>query len=109
MVQYRVRVRASRRGGQGVRVAERGKSARHGEPGISEIMVQRLIARIHANPLRLTFLRSVGKAPEQVGKIEFDVLLPKEWQTQATTQSNRPSGGEKLWRNRLALGAGPCA
>ena len=36
-----------------------------------------LFANIHADPRWLTFLRKIGKAPEQLAKIEFKMTLPQ--------------------------------
>jgi hypothetical protein len=44
--------------------------------GISEIVTENLFDKIHADPRWLAFLRKVGKAPEQLAKIEFKVTLP---------------------------------
>ena len=52
---------------------ERGE---YGDPGISEIVIENLLDKIHADPRWLAFLRKIGKAPEQLAKIEFKVTLP---------------------------------
>ena len=49
----------------------------YGDPGLSEIVVENLFDNIHADPRWLPFLRKIGKAPEQLAKIEFEVKLPK--------------------------------
>ena len=39
-------------------------------------MTENLFDKIHADPRWLAFLRKLGKAPEQLAKIEFKVTLP---------------------------------
>ena len=48
------------------------------DPGLSEIVVENLFDNIHDDPRWLPFLRKLGKAPEQLAKIEFKVTLPQE-------------------------------
>jgi len=55
------------------------KAVEYGDPGISEILLERLFDNIRSDPRWLPFLRKIGKAPEQLAKIEFHVTLPKEW------------------------------
>jgi adenylate cyclase len=52
------------------------KAVEYGDPGISEIVTETLFDKIHADPRWLAFLRKLGKAPEQLAKIEFKVTLP---------------------------------
>jgi TolB-like protein/Tfp pilus assembly protein PilF len=52
------------------------KAIEYGDPGLSEIVTENLFDNIHADPRWLAFLRKVGKAPEQLAKIEFKVTLP---------------------------------
>ena len=40
-------------------------------------VTENLFGKIHADPRWLAFLRKVGKAPEQLAKIEFKVTLPQ--------------------------------
>ena len=47
----------------------------YGDGGISEIVTDNLFDKIHADPRWLPFLRKIGKAPEQLAKIEFKVTL----------------------------------
>jgi len=49
------------------------KAVEYGDPGIGEIVTESLFDKIHADPRWLPFLRKVGKAPEQLAKIEFKV------------------------------------
>jgi len=47
------------------------------DPGLSEVLSQAAFAKMHQDPRWLPFLRKVGKAPEQLAAIKFDVVLPK--------------------------------
>jgi len=49
----------------------------NGSGGFAEIVTENLFDKIHADPRWLPFLRKVGKAPEQLAKIEFKVTLPQ--------------------------------
>jgi TolB-like protein/Tfp pilus assembly protein PilF len=49
----------------------------NGPGGFAEIPIENLFDKIHADPRWLPFLRKVGKAPEQLAKIEFKVTLPQ--------------------------------
>jgi len=53
------------------------KAVEYGDPGIGEIVTESLFDKIHADPRWLSLLRKVGKAPEQLAKIEFKVALPQ--------------------------------
>ena len=53
------------------------KAVEYGDPGLSEIVTDNLFDKIHADPRWLPFLRKIGKAPEQLTKIEFKVTLPQ--------------------------------
>jgi TolB-like protein/cytochrome c-type biogenesis protein CcmH/NrfG len=53
------------------------KAVEYGDSGISEIVTENLFDKIHADPRWLPFLRKIGKAPEQLAKIEFKVTLPQ--------------------------------
>ena len=53
------------------------KAVEYGDPGLGEIVTENLFDKIHADPRWLAFLRKVGKAPEQLAKIEFKVTLPQ--------------------------------
>ncbi len=39
--------------------------------------METLFANIHSDPRWLAFLESIGKSPEQLAAIEFNVTLPK--------------------------------
>jgi TolB-like protein/Flp pilus assembly protein TadD len=47
------------------------------DPGLSGIAAQPLLASLESDPRWLTLLRSVGKAPEQLAAIPFDVIVPR--------------------------------
>jgi TolB-like protein/Flp pilus assembly protein TadD len=53
------------------------RAIEYGDPGLSEIVTENLFDNIHADSRWLPFLRKVGKAPEQLAKIEFKVTLPQ--------------------------------
>ena len=53
------------------------KAVEYGDPGLAEIVTENLFDKIHADPRWLPFLRKIGKAPEQLAKIEFKVTLPQ--------------------------------
>src|SRR5206468_2101716 len=53
------------------------KAIEYGDVGIGQIVTENLFDKIHADPRWLPFLRKVGKAPEQLAKIEFKVTLPQ--------------------------------
>ena len=46
------------------------------DPGLSEIAIDPLFANLHDDPRWLPFLRKIGKAPEQLAAIKFDVKVP---------------------------------
>jgi tetratricopeptide (TPR) repeat protein len=53
------------------------KAVQYNDPGLSVIAVENLFANIHDDPRWLPFLESIGKSPEQLAAIEFEVTLPK--------------------------------
>jgi adenylate cyclase len=53
------------------------KAIEYGDPGLPGIAVESLFDNIHEDPRWLPFLRKIGKAPEQLAKIEFKVTLPQ--------------------------------
>jgi tetratricopeptide (TPR) repeat protein len=53
------------------------KAVEYGDPGLGEIVTDNLFDKIHADPRWLPFLRKIGKAPEQLAKIEFNVTQPQ--------------------------------
>lgn len=80
-----------------------GKAVEYQDPGLSEIVVDNLFAAIHSDTRWLPFLRELGKAPEQLANIEFDVILTASdapWSAEAATRGSarraqlRPRGSE---------------
>ncbi len=53
------------------------KAVAYHDTGLAEIAVDLLFANLHQDPRWLPFLRRLGKAPEQLAAIEFDVKLPQ--------------------------------
>ena len=53
------------------------KAVAYHDPGLADIAIEPLFANLHHDPRWLPFLRKVGKAPEQLAAIKFDVKLPK--------------------------------
>jgi TolB-like protein/Flp pilus assembly protein TadD len=53
------------------------KAVEYGDGGLSDIATENLFDKIRADPRWLAFLHKVGKAPEQLAKIEFKVTLPE--------------------------------
>ena len=49
------------------------KAVAYKDPGLAEIAVQPLFGNIRHDPRWLPFLRSIGKAPEQLAAIPFAV------------------------------------
>ena len=49
------------------------KAVAYQDPGLSEIVTESLFDKIHSDPRWLPFLRKIGKAPDQLAKIEFKV------------------------------------
>ncbi|MHC4093137.1 MAG: tetratricopeptide repeat protein [Planctomycetota bacterium] len=53
------------------------KAVKYNDTGLSEILSVHLFANIQDDPRWLPFLESIGKSPEQLGAIEFNVTLPE--------------------------------
>jgi TolB-like protein/Flp pilus assembly protein TadD len=49
------------------------KAIEYNDPGLSSIIVENLFDKVHSDPRWLPFLRKIGKAPDQLAKIEFKV------------------------------------
>jgi TolB-like protein len=49
------------------------KAVAYQDPGVGEIVTENLFDKIHSDPRWLPFLRKIGKAPDQLAKIEFKV------------------------------------
>jgi TolB-like protein/Tfp pilus assembly protein PilF/class 3 adenylate cyclase len=55
------------------------KAVAYQDGGLSEIVTENMFDKIHSDPRWLPFLRKIGKAPDQLAKIEFKMpLLPQE-------------------------------
>jgi adenylate cyclase len=61
------------------------KAVEYGDPGLSEIVVENLFDRVRSDPRWVPFLRKLGKAPDQLAKIRFNVSLPE---TPATARAS---------------------
>ena len=53
------------------------KAVAYQDGGLGEIVTENLFDKIHSDPRWLAFLRKIGKAPEQLAKIEFKVTQPQ--------------------------------
>jgi TolB-like protein len=54
------------------------KAVVYQDPALSDIVAENLFDKIHSDPRWLPFLRKIGRAPEQLAKIEFKVpALPQ--------------------------------
>ena len=49
------------------------KAVQYKDPGLSDIVAEDLFDKIHSDPRWLPFLRKLGRAPEQLAKIQFKV------------------------------------
>jgi TolB-like protein/lipoprotein NlpI len=54
-----------------------GKAVNHKDTGLVEVANEPLFANLHDDPRWLPFLRSLGRAPEQLAAIEFEVKIPR--------------------------------
>ena len=52
------------------------KAVQYQDGGLSEILTENLFDNIHSDARWLPFLRKIGRAPEQLAKIQFKVTLP---------------------------------
>jgi TolB-like protein/Flp pilus assembly protein TadD len=53
------------------------KAVQYQDGGLSEIVYEPLFDKIRSDPRWLPFLRKIGRAPEQLAKVEFKVTLPE--------------------------------
>jgi len=53
------------------------KAVVYNDPGLSQIAIWPLFANIQDDPRWLPFLESIGKSPEQLAAIKFEVTLPE--------------------------------
>jgi len=66
------------------------KAVEYGDGGLAGIVTESLFDKIHADPRWLPFLRKIGKAPEQLAKIEFKVTVPTLTEANAANGSAHP-------------------
>jgi TolB-like protein/Tfp pilus assembly protein PilF len=52
------------------------KAVQYKDPGLADVVAENLFDNIHSDPRWLPFLRKLGRAPEQLAKIQFKVTLP---------------------------------
>jgi tetratricopeptide (TPR) repeat protein len=52
------------------------KAVQYQDPGLADIVAENLFDNIRSDPRWLPFLRKIGRAPEQLAKIQFQVTLP---------------------------------
>jgi tetratricopeptide (TPR) repeat protein len=53
------------------------KAVQYKDPGLSQIAMEPRFANIRTDPRWLSFLESIGKSPDQLAAIEFEVTLPE--------------------------------
>ena len=53
------------------------KAAQYGDTGLSDLAFENVFDNIKQDPRWLPFLRKIGKAPEQLAAIKFDVKVPQ--------------------------------
>ena len=54
------------------------KAVEYKDSGLAVILNEVLFSNIHDDPRWLPFLESIGKSPEQLAAIEFNVTLPQK-------------------------------
>jgi TolB-like protein/class 3 adenylate cyclase len=54
------------------------KALEYHDPRLTDIVTENLFDKIHSDPRWLPFLRKIGKAPDQLAKIKFNVTLPPQ-------------------------------
>jgi TolB-like protein/tetratricopeptide (TPR) repeat protein len=57
------------------------------DPGAASVLTDPLLDSLHQDTRWLPYLRKIGYAPEQLAKIDFKVMLPKEWQAETTADN----------------------
>jgi len=53
------------------------KAVQYDDPGLLDLPIQPLFANIRDDPRWMPFLVSIGKSPEQLAAIKFEVTLPE--------------------------------
>ncbi len=54
-----------------------GQAVKYGDPGLADIAVEPLFSNLHSDPRWTALLHSLGKTPEQLHAIIFEVQLPE--------------------------------
>jgi hypothetical protein len=54
------------------------KAVTYRDAGLMDVAVEPMLANLHSDPRWLPFLRKIGKAPEQLAAIKFDVKVPQQ-------------------------------
>ena len=67
------------------------KAIEYRDAAIAEIPANKMFDKIHPDPRWLPFLRKIGRDPDTLAKIEFNVTLPKEWQADAEAAAKAAS------------------
>ena len=52
------------------------RAMQYGDPGLTAILLQPEFANIHGDSRWIPFLESIGRSPEQLAAIDFEVRLP---------------------------------
>ncbi|MGB8635774.1 MAG: tetratricopeptide repeat protein [Rhodanobacteraceae bacterium] len=66
------------------------QAVEYGDSGLAEIVPENLFDRIHADPRWQSFLRKLGRAPDQLARITLQVGLPERRDTDAEFASGTP-------------------
>ena len=53
------------------------KAAEYNDPSLSFVAADPMFSNLHDDPRWLLFMESIGKSPEQLATIEFEVTLPE--------------------------------
>ncbi len=53
------------------------KAVQYDDPGLADLPIEPLFANIHDDPRWMPLLESIGKSPEQLAAIKFEVTLPE--------------------------------
>jgi hypothetical protein len=85
------------------------KAVEYHDTGLVEIPVEPMFANIQNDPRYLPFLRKLGKAPEQLAVIKFDMALPKDArQRMASVDEWLSRAIPALWHDRGRSGVRAC-
>ena len=66
------------------------KALQYNDGGLSEIVYEPFFDKMRSDPRWLPFLRKIGRAPEQLAKVEFKVTLPQAAGGGAATGPSHP-------------------